>query len=149
MAATCGRCRMMTNRHNRHSPSQCVTCAGQNDRHKRHTTLGSVTGVTLATMAAEMVPILPCLHGAGDQDTAAPCRCGSSRGRLLAPRGGPRKGVARNAKMRYLDTANAISVLSIVAPAHAQDAKRNRPGHCFWRGRRTVGNRSFSSVISK
>ena len=53
----------MTNRHNRHSPSQCVTCAGQNDRHKRHTTLGSVTGVTLATMAAEVVPMPLFLSG--------------------------------------------------------------------------------------
>ena len=51
--------------------------------------------------------------------------------------------------MRYLDTANAISVLSIVAPAHAQAAKRNRPGHCFWRGRRTVRNRSLNFEISK
>ncbi|GAW36622.1 hypothetical protein RA2_03695 [Roseovarius sp. A-2] len=54
---------MMTNRHNRHSPSQCVTCAGQNDRHKRHTTLGSVTGVTLAKMAAGMVPMPLFLSG--------------------------------------------------------------------------------------
>jgi len=37
----------MSNRHKRHSLSQCVTSAGQYDRHKRHTPLWGVTGVTL------------------------------------------------------------------------------------------------------
>lgn len=50
---------MMSNRHERHTPSQCVTCAGQSDRHERHTPLGGVTIVTLA----QMVPMPPFMIG--------------------------------------------------------------------------------------
>jgi len=53
----------MSNRHERHTPSQCVTCAGQSDRHQRHTPLGGVTIVTLA----QMVP-MPLFQSMGGTD---------------------------------------------------------------------------------
>lgn len=53
----------MSNRHERHTPSQCVTCAGQSDRHERHTPLGGVTIVTLARLMIEVVPMPPFLRG--------------------------------------------------------------------------------------
>ena len=47
----------MTNRHKRHSPSQCVTSSGQKYRHQRHTPLGGVTLVTLAEMEARLAGV--------------------------------------------------------------------------------------------
>lgn len=47
----------MSNRHERHTPSLCVTSAGQSDRHERHTPLGGVTTVTLARLDADLVPM--------------------------------------------------------------------------------------------
>lgn len=49
---------MMTeHRDNRDMPSLCVTCAGQFGRDERDTPLGGVTVVTLARMAADLVPM--------------------------------------------------------------------------------------------
>jgi hypothetical protein len=52
---------MMTNRHERHNPSLCVTCADHSERHKRHTPLGGVTTVTVV----DMVPMPPFNSGYG------------------------------------------------------------------------------------
>lgn len=51
----------MSNRHNRHKPSLCVTCADHSERHKRHTPLGGVTTVTVVGM----VPMPPFLSAGG------------------------------------------------------------------------------------
>lgn len=56
-ATISGGCRMMTNRHKRHSASQCVTSSGQKYRHQRHTPLGGVTLVTLAGVEARLAGV--------------------------------------------------------------------------------------------
>lgn len=56
---------MISNRHKRHSASQCVTCAGQNNRHKRHTPLWGVTTVTLVVHPSNLVPMPRFLRGGG------------------------------------------------------------------------------------
>jgi hypothetical protein len=40
----------MSNRHNRHKPSLCVTCVDHSERHKRHTPLEGVTTVTVVDL---------------------------------------------------------------------------------------------------
>jgi hypothetical protein len=49
----------MSNRHNRHKPSLCVTCADHSERHKRHTPLGGVTTVTVV----DKVPMVTLYSG--------------------------------------------------------------------------------------
>jgi len=54
---------MMSNRHNRHKPSLCVTSADQSSRHQRHTPLGGVTIVTLVALMIDLVPMPPFSFG--------------------------------------------------------------------------------------